>query len=80
MTEARTDRQLRAREPGAGIPSPMLEAAARARRGRQPADLRLLEWVLDGLRRLPVCSQTGECSPVVPGQCPLPSRWHLEER
>ena len=59
MTEAHADRQLRAREPGAGIPSPVLEAAARARRSRQPADLRLLQRVLDGLRRLPGCCPGG---------------------
>jgi hypothetical protein len=59
MTEAHTDRHLRAREPSVGIPSPVLEAAARAGRRRQPADLRLLERVLDGLRRLPGCSRAG---------------------
>jgi hypothetical protein len=80
MTEAPAGHGLQAREPGASIPSVVLEVAASAGRRKQPADLRLLQRVLDGLRRLPGCSQAGECSPVVPGQCPPSSRWHLEER
>ena len=67
MTEAPTGHRLQAREPGVGIPAAVLQAAARAGRRGQPADPRLLQRVLDGLRRLPGRCPADESSPVVPG-------------
>ena len=53
------DCSLQAREPGAGIAPSVAAAAALAGHNGKPADLRLLQRVLDGLRRLPGSTETG---------------------
>ena len=74
MTGAQTGNGLQVREPGAGIPRAVREAAARAARGRQSADLVVLLRVLTGLRRLPGPCPAGDCSPAVSDYCPPSSR------
>jgi hypothetical protein len=61
--------RLPGREPGAGVPGPVREAAVRAgRRGRRPVDPVLLRRVRDALVRLPESALTRYYFRV-PGEC-----------